>query len=174
MLQQQRQPVLRGILIGSAENNVVHRSAHDPNGAAAITQSRVCKSASISYSTGFVTLPVNPRPLPLRGLFVYEKVRPSCSSTPLEDAAAGSNPSYNETLRFTLSIEGKSPPDLIHLAQAGARIEVDGRRYSVPDLVAIARALRPEGILSIVNAEGKAINDLLSIVSAAPGKVHLS
>jgi len=36
---------------------------------------------------------------------------------------------------------------------------------------AIARALRPEGLLTIVNAEGKATNDLVSTVSAAPGKV---
>ena len=72
-----------------------------------------------------------------------------------------------------LAIEGKSPADLVQLAQAGALIEVDGRRYSVSDLVAIARALRPEGQLIIINAEGKSTNDLVMVVSAAPGKVHL-
>lgn len=74
----------------------------------------------------------------------------------------------------SLAIEGKSPADLVQLAQAGARIEVDGRRYAVPDLVAIARALRPEGMLTVINSEGKATSDLVSIVAAAPGKVFVA
>ncbi len=78
------------------------------------------------------------------------------------------------TLGDKLAIEGKSPADLIQLAQAGARIELDGRRYAVPDLVAIARSLRTEGLLTIINSEGKSTNDLVSVVSAAPGRVTIA
>ncbi len=73
-----------------------------------------------------------------------------------------------------MAIEGKSPGDLIQLAQVGACLEVDGRRYSVPDLIAIARSLRTEGLLTVVNSEGKATSDLASLVSAAPGKVTVA
>src|SRR5271157_3351409 len=73
-----------------------------------------------------------------------------------------------------VAIEGKSAKDLIELAQAGACIELDARRYSAPDLVAIARSLRGECFLTIVNCEGKSTNDLVSVVSAAPGRVTVA
>jgi len=68
-------------------------------------------------------------------------------------------------------IEGKSPADLVRLAEAGGRLEVDGRRYSLPDLIAVARALRPQATLTILHCEGKSTAELVSIVSAAPGRV---
>ena len=71
-------------------------------------------------------------------------------------------------------IEGKSPADLIRLAEAGAHVAVDGRRYAVSDLIAIARALRPKAFLTIANSEGKSTTDLISIVSAAPERVAIT
>ena len=73
-----------------------------------------------------------------------------------------------------VAIEGKSPADLVQLALAGGRLELDARRYSVQDLTTIARALRPECILTIANCEGKSTTELVSIVAAAPGRVVLA
>jgi hypothetical protein len=73
-----------------------------------------------------------------------------------------------------LAIEGKSPEDLVRLAQAGARLQVDGRRYALDDLVEIAGALTPEGLLNVVNCEGKSTDELGLLVSAAPGRVMLA
>jgi hypothetical protein len=73
-----------------------------------------------------------------------------------------------------MAIEEKSPADLVQLAMAGARIVLDGRRYAARDLSTIAKALRQEGLLTIVNCEGKATRELVSVVSAAPGKVMLA
>jgi hypothetical protein len=70
-----------------------------------------------------------------------------------------------------LAIEGKSPADLVQLALAGGRLELDARRYSVQDLITIARALRPECLMTIANSEGKSTSELVSIVAAAPGRV---
>jgi hypothetical protein len=73
-----------------------------------------------------------------------------------------------------MAIEGKSPADLIQLALAGGRLELDARRYAVQDLIAITRSLRPEGVLTIANCEGKSTPELISIVAAAPGRVVLA
>lgn len=70
-----------------------------------------------------------------------------------------------------VAIEGKSPEDLVQIALAGAGLELDARRYSVQDLITIARALRPECIMTIANCEGKSTSELVSIVDAAPGRV---
>jgi len=59
------------------------------------------------------------------------------------------------------SIEGKRVDDLVRLAEAGASLSLDGRRYSGPDLTRIARAMGGKGLLTITNSEGKATNELL-------------
>ena len=71
-------------------------------------------------------------------------------------------------------IEGKSPADLMRLAQAGASLRLDARRYGTSDLVMIARALHPHGSLTLANSEGKQTSELISIVSAATGKVMIA
>ena len=73
-----------------------------------------------------------------------------------------------------VAIEGKSPGDLVRLALAGSGLELDGRRYSVPDLTAVARAMRPNCTLVITNSEGKATTDLIALIEAAPGRVIIS
>jgi hypothetical protein len=73
-----------------------------------------------------------------------------------------------------MAIEHKSPADLIQLATAGARITLDGRRYAARDLASIAKAMRAEGLLTIVNCEGKATSELMSVVIAAPGRVTIA
>jgi hypothetical protein len=50
-------------------------------------------------------------------------------------------------------------------------LELDARRYSVQDLITIARALRPECVLTIANCEGKSTTELVSVIAAAPGRV---
>jgi hypothetical protein len=72
------------------------------------------------------------------------------------------------------SIEGKSVDDLVRLAEAGGSLCLDGRRYSSPDLTRIARALGSRALLTIANCEGKATGELLSIISAAPGRVKFA
>lgn len=71
-------------------------------------------------------------------------------------------------------ISGKSAPDLVLLAEAGASMSVDGRRYATADLLTVAHALGKEGRLAIVNSDGKATDDLVPIVSAAPGRITLA
>jgi uncharacterized membrane protein len=73
-----------------------------------------------------------------------------------------------------VAIEGKSPADLVRLALARGGLELDGRRYSVPDLTAVARAMRPSCTLVITNSEGKATTDLIALIEAAPGRVIIS
>jgi hypothetical protein len=77
-------------------------------------------------------------------------------------------------LGVDVAIEGKSPADLVRLALAGSGLELDGRRYSVPDLTAVARAMRPNCTLVITNSEGKATTDLIALIEAAPGRVIIS
>ena len=72
------------------------------------------------------------------------------------------------------SIEGKSVEDLVRLAEAGGCLSLDGRRYSAPDLTRIARALGQKGLLTVANSEGKATNELLSVVSAERGRITLA
>lgn len=57
---------------------------------------------------------------------------------------------------------------------AGARITVDGRRYAARDLASIASALRSGDFLTFVNCEGKATSELMSVLSAAPGRVTIA
>ncbi len=71
-------------------------------------------------------------------------------------------------------IEGKSPADLMRLAQAGASLRLDGRRYGTSDLVMIARSLHRDALLTLANSEGKQTSELVSIVYAAPGKVTIA
>jgi hypothetical protein len=77
-------------------------------------------------------------------------------------------------LGVDVAIEGKSPADLVKLALAGSGIELDGRRYSVQDLTAVARALKPNCTLVVTNAEGKTTSDLIALVESAPGRVIIS
>jgi hypothetical protein len=71
-------------------------------------------------------------------------------------------------------IEGKSSADFVKLALAGSGLELDGRRYSVQNLTAVARAMKPNCTLVITNAEGKATTDLIALIEAAPGRVNIS
>ena len=43
----------------------------------------------------------------------------------------------------------------MRLAQAGASLRLDGRRYGTSDLVMIARSLHRDALLTLANSEGK-------------------
>jgi hypothetical protein len=73
-----------------------------------------------------------------------------------------------------VAIEGKSPADLIKLALAGSGLELDGRRYSTQDLMAIVRALKSNCTLVVTNADEKTTSDLVALAEAAPGRVVFS
>jgi hypothetical protein len=64
-----------------------------------------------------------------------------------------------------MSINGKSPADLVKLAQASGSIVLDGNAYAIRDLMEITRALRSACTLTILNAGGKNTPDLLSLVA---------
>jgi hypothetical protein len=74
--------------------------------------------------------------------------------------------------RFTGSIEmalyGKSPDDLLKLAEAGASLELDARRYSVHDLIKIGLALTPNCLLILDNCEDKPQSELLALAAFVP------
>jgi hypothetical protein len=73
-----------------------------------------------------------------------------------------------------MSIDGKSPADLVKLAKASGSIVLDGNGYTIKDLTEIVRALKTPCTLTILNAGGKNTTDLLSLVAAAPGQVIFS
>jgi hypothetical protein len=73
-----------------------------------------------------------------------------------------------------MSTNGKSPADLIKLAQASGSIVLDGNGYAIKDLIEITRALKTDCTLTILNAEGKNTTDLLRLVAEAPGQVIFS
>ncbi len=84
------------------------------------------------------------------------------------------NPLASAAGRESSALQGKSLDDLILIAQAGGRLRVDARRYSVEDLLDLALALTPEGALTLANSEGKSTAELVSIVAAAPGRVTIA
>jgi|HubBroStandDraft_1064217.scaffolds.fasta_scaffold58114_2 hypothetical protein len=72
------------------------------------------------------------------------------------------------------STNGKSPADLVKLAQASGSIVLDGNDYAIKDLIEITRALKTGCTLTILNAGGKNTTDLLRVVADAPGQVIFS
>jgi hypothetical protein len=73
-----------------------------------------------------------------------------------------------------MSIDGKSPEDLVKLAQTSSSIVLDGNGYSIEDLIKITRALKMNCTLTVLNAGGKNTSDLLRLAAEAPGQVIFS
>jgi hypothetical protein len=73
-----------------------------------------------------------------------------------------------------MSTKGKSPADLVKLAQASGSIVLDGNDYAIKDLIEITQALKTGCTLTILNAGGKNTTDLLRLVAEAPGQIIFS
>jgi hypothetical protein len=73
-----------------------------------------------------------------------------------------------------MSIDGKSPEDLVRLAEASGSIVLDCNGYTIEDLIEITRALKTARTLTILNAGGKNTTDLLRLAAEAPGQVIFS
>ena len=73
-----------------------------------------------------------------------------------------------------MALYGKSPADLLKLAEAGASLVLDARRYAVHDLIKIAWALTPSCQLILDNCEDKPQSELLALAAVAPGRVKIS
>jgi hypothetical protein len=73
-----------------------------------------------------------------------------------------------------MSIKGKSPEDLVKLAEASGSIVLDCNGYTIEDLIEITRALKTARTLTILNAGGKNTTDLLRLAAEAPGQVIFS
>lgn len=68
-------------------------------------------------------------------------------------------------------ITDKTAAELRSLAELGASLEIDGYRFNVDEIKAIAMALKPESYLKVGNSHSKRVDELQDILLSNTGKV---
>ena len=68
-------------------------------------------------------------------------------------------------------ITDKTGPQLQILAELGASLEIDGYRFNIDEIKAIAMALKPESYLKVANSHSKRVDELQDILLSNTGKV---